>query len=433
MTKVARLDEAAGHKAVWPGSALQKVVIVHDFANAQLGAGATRSALDTALALRQRGVEVEFFAAAGEPDAELLEAGVRVTTLGQADIRRNRSRAKAALQGFWNGDAAQALEAVMRACDLDRTIFHVHTWSKALSPSILPLLTRSGVHSVFHLHEYFAACPNGGFFDYGSLSICERTPLGASCLTRQCDSRSGKVKAWRVARHTVMRRLAHYPDRAKAFVLLSKTQRKALEPYLPGDARMVEMRNPIAVSKEPRQPRDAQARYLFVGRISKEKGLGVLVEGFADSQEALLVLGDGPDLEWLKAQLPRAEFRGWQTKQEVQAAMRSARALVFPSLWYEGMPMVVLEALACGTPVISSQASSAKEVLVEGATGLLFDHTATGALARARDILADDAMAETMSEKAYAAYWAQPCDMGRYADATLALYEDMLNGGETRQ
>jgi glycosyltransferase involved in cell wall biosynthesis len=403
-----------------------KVVIVHDFANAELGAGATRCALDTALALKAQGTDVTFFAAAGDPDADLTRAGVPVIGLGQSDIRRNASRAKAMMQGLWNADAADALGRVIAGADLANTIFHVHTWAKALSPSVLPVLTGPGVNSVFHLHEYFAACPNGGFFVYPSLSICRRKPLGLDCLTTQCDSRSGAVKAWRIGRHAMMRLRGHYPDRASNFIMLSETQRAALAPYLPHSARVTLMRNPIAVERQERLARTGEARYLFVGRVSKEKGLGLLIDGFADRQDQLVVIGDGPDMDWLKAALPGAEYRGWQSKQQVQQAMRATRALIFPSLWYEGMPMVVLEALACGAPVVLTRCSSAVEVVADGETGIVFDESAKGALSRAVARLDEEGVAERMSACAYARYWEHPCDIDRFATEALALYRRML-------
>ncbi|MDQ0838833.1 glycosyltransferase family 4 protein [Sphingomonas faeni] len=406
-----------------------KLVVVHDFANAELGAGATRCALDTAIALRAQGVDVTFLAAAGEPDRELLDAGVNVKTLGQADLRRNPSRAKALLQGLWNEDAERAMRKLIAEVDLNDTIFHVHTWSKALSPSILPPLMSPGVHAIFHMHEYFAACPNGGFFDYPSLSICTRKPLGLDCLTTQCDSRSGIIKAWRVGRHAIMHARAHYPAKARNFILLSETQRRVLQPYLPAAANIVLVRNPIAVDKQPRVPRGPDARYLFVGRISKEKGLSVLAQGFVDRQHQLVVIGDGPDLDWLKASLPNADFRGWQAKNQVQEAMREARALVFPSLWYEGMPMVVLEALACGAPVISSSCSSAAEVVSHGKTGLVFDAREAASLSEATRVLDDDATAEAMSDSAYQDYWAAPCDMLRFANEMTVLYQNVMKQG----
>ena len=403
-----------------------RLVVVHDFANAELGAGATRCALDNAIALRGQGVDVTFLGAAGEPDRELLDAGVTVRTLGQADIRRNPSQARALIQGLWNEDAARAVRQLIAEVDLAETIFHVHTWSKALSPSILPPLMKPGVNAIFHLHEYFSACPNGGFFDYPSLSICTRKPLGADCLTTQCDSRSGAIKAWRVARHAMMRVRAHYPAQARNFIVLSETQRRVLQPYLPANANTVLMRNPIVVHKQPRVTRGRTARFLFAGRVSKEKGLSVLAKGFAERQHQLIVIGDGPDLDSLKAALPNAEFRGWQAKEHVQQAMREARALVFPSLWYEGMPMVVLEALACGAPVISSRCSSAAEVLDHDRTGLIFDESNPNALAEATAVLSADVMADTMSANAYKAYWTDPYDMPRFADGMNALYRDVL-------
>ena len=403
-----------------------KLVVIHDFADSSMGAGATRCAIDTATGFARRGVDVTFFAAAGEPDRELLEAGVRTVTMGQDDIRRNNRRSAAFTQGLWNSPAAKQLQTIVDESDLSSTVFHVHTWSKALSPSVLPPLMRPRVNTVFHLHEYFSACPNGGFFDYPKLSICERTPMGPACLLANCDSRSRAHKVWRLARHEVMRRGAGYPAGGRDFIVLSELQRRVLAPFLPPHAAIHLMRNPIDMVQWPRQARSPDAKYLYVGRISREKGIEPLARAFADRQEDLVVVGDGPDAGWLREMLPRAEFRGWQTSTQAKEAMREARALLFPSLWYEGMPMVVLEALASGAPVLTSDSSSASEVVDHDKTGLIFRSNDPGALTEALAVLDDDAHVEALSAEAYRRYWDQPFSQERFVTEMTTVFEQVL-------
>ena len=403
-----------------------KLVVVHDFADSSMGGGATRCAIDSATGFARLGIDVTFFAAAGEPDAELLEAGVHIVTLGQSDILRNGRRGSAFLQGLWNKQSADQLGHLIDQVNLPSTIFHVHTWSKALSPSVLPLLTRPGVNAVFHLHEYFSACPNGGFFDYPRLSICTRTPMGAACLTANCDSRSRVHKLWRLARHEVMRHGAGYPGGGRNFVVLSELQRRVLAPFLPQQAAIHLMRNPIDMVQWPRLPRKPGAKYLYVGRIAREKGTEPLARAFADRQQDLIVIGDGPEAGWLRQMLPGADFRGWQSSTAAKEAMREARALLFPSLWYEGMPMVVLEALASGAPILTSDSSSAQEVIEHGKTGLVFRSNDPASFAEALDNLDDDARVEALSAEAYRRYWDSPFSQERFVSEMMTVFRQVL-------
>ena len=72
-------------------------------------------------------------------------------------------------------------------------------------------------------------------------------------------------------------------------------------------------------------------------------------------------VGDGPLAAELRAKYPDARMLGWQKPEDARAAIRNARALVFPSLWYEGQPLTVLEAKALGTPVIVSDGCAGRE------------------------------------------------------------------------
>jgi glycosyltransferase involved in cell wall biosynthesis len=66
------------------------------------------------------------------------------------------------------------------------------------------------------------------------------------------------------------------------------------------------------------------------------------------------------------------EFLGYSGREEILSAVRDAMFQIVPSVWYEGFPMVILEAYACGTPVIASRIGSLAEVVVDGETGVHF-------------------------------------------------------------
>jgi len=106
---------------------------------------------------------------------------------------------------------------------------------------------------------------------------------------------------------------------------------------------------------------------LFVGRVASEKGVGTLLEAWAAAAPPgleLVVAGDGPQFAELQSRaVPGVTLLGRVDRTEVQRLMFESRALVFPSEWYEGMPMTLLEAFSSGLPVMGSNLGSMTEML----------------------------------------------------------------------
>jgi glycosyltransferase involved in cell wall biosynthesis len=128
--------------------------------------------------------------------------------------------------------------------------------------------------------------------------------------------------------------------------------------------------------------RDAPGHYaLFVGRLSLEKGAATLLSAWEKLKHSipLVIVGDGPLRQSLESEavargLSSVKFRGWLAGEETRATMKRAAFLVIPSLWYEGFPMIVAEAFACGTPVICSKLGTLEEIVEDQYTGLHFSH-----------------------------------------------------------
>jgi glycosyltransferase involved in cell wall biosynthesis len=139
---------------------------------------------------------------------------------------------------------------------------------------------------------------------------------------------------------------------------------------------------------------------LFVGRLRIRKGVEVLLEALREVRTRhpgarLLIAGDGEHraaLERKVAELglgPAAVFLGRCGASRVRGLLRGAAALVVPST-YEGMPLVVLEAMEAGVPVVASRVSGIPEVVEDGVTGWLVPPEDPGALAAAlARVLAD--------------------------------------------
>ncbi|MFV0279771.1 MAG: glycosyltransferase family 4 protein [Rhodoblastus sp.] len=402
------------------------VVICLD--HASITGGQAKVAFDSAVGLKAAGHRPIVFAAAGPVDPLLKQNGIEVVCLGQTDLLGASSRLKGAAQGFWNSDARRALSNLLAGMPQGGAVVHVHGWAKALSPSIAPAIRASGLPAIFTLHDYFMFCPTGGFYDYVAHELCERKPLGPPCLATNCDAVSYPRKIWRSARLAMANGIVGLRETFSDFICISNVQRDIVAPYLPQGRRVHAISNPVAAEDLGRKSEPASGEMIFVGRISPEKGPLVFAEAAQRIGMIPTFVGDGPAAAELQAKYPQARVLGWQEPEAARNALRQARALVFPSRWYEGQPLTVLEAKAAGTPVIVSDVCAGREEVVDGETGLWFRSGDAADLSRALALMQDDAIVARMSKAAYDAYWRNPPSLARHVEGLAKAYRAMLAG-----
>jgi glycosyltransferase involved in cell wall biosynthesis len=115
--------------------------------------------------------------------------------------------------------------------------------------------------------------------------------------------------------------------------------------------------------------------YLFVGRLSPEKGVLTLLEAAKKGGFELEILGVGPLLEIVESAAsayPNIRYLGFQPRDFILDKMKKARALLFTSVWYEGLPLTICEAMSTGLPIIISNLGNLNEIVTEGKDGLWF-------------------------------------------------------------
>jgi len=405
-----------------------QILVVAD--HAWINGGQSKVAIESALGLAGRGRRVTYLAAVGPPDPRLALAGVEVVCLGQYDIHTAPSTLGFVPQYMWNRQAAAALRGLLAEMDPADSVVHVHAFAKAISPSIGAALLETKIPVLYTMHEFFLVCPNGGFYDYRKAEPCLRTPVSMSCIACNCDSRSYAHKLLRVARQG----LIAYGGLRKAMrhvIMISDLQQQASQPYMPPDTVYYRVSNPIDIA-DPGPKTAPGDRFVFVGRISREKGVEHFCEAAALAGVEPVIAGDGPMLGELKARYPGATFLGWQSPQDVLALLRSARALVFPSVWYEGQPLTVYEALAMGTPVIVSDQCAGREAVSHGGNGLWFRSANASSLADALRSVASDDVCAAMSEAAYNNYWSSPLTLDRHLDAIEVIYRELTGKPDER-
>ncbi len=405
------------------------VVILNDFAS--FNGGASTVALSSARELAARGHAVTLFAAVGPVDAELAQTpNLRVVCLGGTDIARAGNRLAAFTSGLWNGRARRALAETLRGLDPARTVVHAHLWMKALSPSVFSAAFAGGFPVAITLHDFFLACPNGGFYVYPRGEICHRRPLSLDCVTCRCDRRNYGHKLWRVARSVVQDRWLRVATRARHLVGVSEFGVNVLRPHLPADVPITVVRNPIDCPDLGPAPVGEHDGFVFAGRLVPEKGPRLFAEAARLAGVRATFVGDGELRAELARDFPEVEITGWQAPAEVTARLRRARALVFPSRWYETLGLVVVEATAHGVPAVVSDGCAARDTVADGERGLHFAAGSVADLARQLRALAGPgegaARATRLGRAAYDWYWADPWTETRHVDDLLDVYARML-------
>jgi len=400
------------------------IVIICDYAF--IKGGDSKVAITSAVALKKESINVFYFAAVGPIDDKLIENGVEVVLTGQSDLLENKNRFSASVQGIWNIKAKNKFSALLEKLDSKETIIHIHSVVKAVSPYIYNIIIARGFKFVTTLHDYFLACPLGSFYDHDNKSICNLKPLGIHCLLRNCDSRNYSHKLWRFARTLIQKNIFQIPSKIKYFITISDLSEAVLKPFLSQDTKLFRLNNPIEIKKQPPVKITEDSPFAFIGRISPEKGVEMLAEISLELERKIIFIGNGPASEKIKEINPSIEITGWLSTSSLLEKYNSLRALIYPSLWYEVQPLVVLEALANGLPVVVPDNTASKELVEDEITGLWFKAGEKTDLVKKLKILNDVNYARKLGEKAYDIYWKNPFTVSIHTSNLMKIYETIL-------
>ncbi len=411
---------------------LEHVVVVTD--SLTVDGGSAKVAITSAMALAKRGLQVTVFAASGDASPELASCpNMRIICTGQGDALSSRNRLGGALRGLWNQPARSAMKRLLDTLDPCRTVVHVHGWTKALSSSVVSKAVQSNFPVVVTLHEYFTACPTGCLYLHADRAVCTLAPMSLSCIRKNCDSRSYAFKVYRVVRQAIQRTIGGVPRDVDNYISVSDFSSRILRPLLPSRSQIRRVDNPVDVVKTPRVAAEANNTVVFVGRLSAEKGGILLAKAARIAGVNVVFVGDGPDREAIAAVNPDAQCTGWLDKPGVTAYLRSARCLVVPSLWYETLGLVVLEAAALGVPAIVPRGTAVCDLVDEGRTGLAFERGNADDLASQLHTFADDAFVRNLSNNAYENFWLKPPTMSVHVEGLLTTYSNVISAALDRK
>ena len=287
-----------------------------------------------------------------------------------------QSLLRTVLDTFWSRRCVQGLEAEIASFRPD--VIHVHNFFPRISPAVFWVARRMGVPTVMTLHNFRYACAQGMLLRNGQ--ICELC-LGRSGhwgVFHRCYRGSFLQSLVLVASFGLHKVLGTFKAKVCRYIALNEFCRaKFVAAGLPAELMAVKP-NFVDLPKPDQRPRYGG---LFVGRLSPEKGLDTLLAALEQQPEVKFTIVGGGPMAGRVSQTKTMTTRGWLPPHDVQQAMCEASYLVVPSLWYENFPRTIVEAFACGLPVIASGHGALAEIVEDGVTGLLFEPGNAGALA----------------------------------------------------
>ena len=319
-----------------------------------------------------------------DDECELLRSSGHEVSLYAPSVALGRRGASIAIEAVWNRSDAKAVRDLAREIQPD--VVHVHSLFPALSPAVLRALPAS-TPVVMTLHNFRYSCLPATFFRDGR--ICEEclARLPVRGVVHRCYRGSGKASAVLAASLGLHRALGSW-ERVRLFLAVSAFVRsKHVQAGLSPERIRVKPNFTHAIA-----PRRGPGEYLLaLGRLTPEKGFDTVVTAARDGGHELIVAGDGPARKALQTMAgPKATFVGAVGRERIPELLSGARALVFPSRWYEGSPRVVLEAFAAGVGVIASRIGGIPELLSDPAAGVLVPPEDRAAWATAFDRYGDD-------------------------------------------
>ena len=351
---------------------LKNVVVINDFDYIQ--GGASKVAIQTAnlLVEQNENLKVYFFSAVHDDSTTLDKRVINICT-NQKEALKNKNHISGFINGIYNFKAKNELKNLLRSLDKEETIIHIHGWTKALSSSVFDISFKLHFKVILTLHDYFTACPNGGYFNYKKNEICHLKPLSYKCIKCNCDSRNYIFKIYRVLRQFVQNKIVRLNDRLTDVISISEFSEKILQKTLNSDIKIHRVYNPIDLDLNVKHVDYRNNDYfLYVGRVTKEKGVDIFCKAVTDTNKKGVVVGDGSELPKLKKQFNNIQFVGWKNADEVKQYMKKAKALVIPSRWYEGAPLTPLEALQYGIPIITSDCNASVDY-INDMNGIIFN------------------------------------------------------------
>ncbi|HEY7306625.1 MAG TPA: glycosyltransferase [Bryobacteraceae bacterium] len=292
------------------------------------------------------------------------------------------------IRTVWNRETYRAVSNLLSKEKPD--VVHAHNTFPLISPALHYAVAAQRIPLVQTLHNYRLICTGATLYRDGRVCHdCLESFTLWPAVKHACYRNSRRATAAAGSMILIHRMARTWSNRVHTYIALTNfSKEKFVEGGLPADRITIK---PNFVPSDPGIGKGHGGYALFAGRLSEEKGVRTLLRAWERLPGIpLKIAGDGPLRPFVEEQAGarrHVEYLRACEHAAVMELLKQARFLVFPSEWYEGLPTTIIEALACGTPVIASALGSMNELIQDGANGRLFTPRDADDLARCAEAM----------------------------------------------
>jgi glycosyltransferase involved in cell wall biosynthesis len=322
---------------------------------------------------KKLGHEVHVFATRSEKESGLEDEKYFVKRHAYDKTEGPLKDLEKASDFIWNVEASKSFARML--ADIKPDVIHLHNIYHHLSTSLLAVIRESKIPCVQTLHDYKLACPNYKMFTEGK--ACERCKGGHYSQAIRHDCLNGFLFDLLAVGEMEMTKFRQsYERTVRTFICPSNFMKNKMAEWGEPPSKLRHLANPVEIPEKISSERGI-GPYVYIGRLSQEKGVEIIIRAFARVPGAeLLVIGQGPEelnLQRLAGELSASniKFLGFQTGEALLNYRSKAKALIMPTLMYENSSLAILEALAYGVPAIGSDIGGIPEMIKDGVNGFL--------------------------------------------------------------
>ena len=403
-----------------------KILLVNKFH--YLKGGSEKYYFELAELLKEKGNQIAFFSMENDKN---IKTGEKEYFVDEIDLN-NGSKLKA-LDVIYSKENKKKMQEAIEYFKPD--IVHINNFQRQLSASIIEAIRENNIPIVFTAHDVQAICPAIIMLD-NDKNICEKCMGGKyiNCIKQKCNKGSTLKSLLGAIEGNYYRRQKIYTNKIDIIITPSKCYKeKLIQDGIP-ENKIKAMHNSIDVEKY-NIPTDDEGYALYVGRLSKEKGIFNLIKAFEKVKDGkLYIAGDGPEKENIikfikeNSLQERIELLGFLNKEQVNEKISKCRFVVVPSIWYENCPYSILEKLSIGKPVIGAKIGGIPELVKDNETGLLYNFDNVEELSKKMQLLLQDKeLAKKLGDNAKKEAQKE-FNRDKYYDEIIGIYQNLIKG-----
>lgn len=277
------------------------------------------------------------------------------------------------------------LDRILKEHDIK--VAHLHNLHHYITPAIIEKLHNRGIKILWTLHDYKIICPENSFVSNGK--ICEKCITGSfyHCTLNMCKKKSflasmlASFEAYYYHKKNTYDLVDYYLCPSSfiktKFQKFGFDEKKLFVSNLCYDINLVDAYIDNHKNDEALLPSDKFI--LYVGRLEDIKGVKTLIMAVKGTLIKLKIAGIGNSEVEIKSlieneHISNVDMLGFKCKDEVFGLIKNAAFGVCPSEWYENFPFSISETFLFSKPVVGSDIGGIPELVIDGKTGLLFEH-----------------------------------------------------------